>query len=228
VRAAAAGESFALDPLCRIRVLHPTAAGDDAHVHDVSLKAAMGDAMATDNETSLVLAVESAGRRLLLTGDLEGAALARFIASDPDSCDVLVAPHHGSRTSLPPEIARVTAADWVIVSGVGSAGWPEVREAYAGARGDGGRIAVVKTGADEGSAGGAIAVTLTASRVRVQQFGGGRWREVPPATSQATSAPPGVGRVSSQPAAMTSNWLATKPARSMSVVFSKMLVSLPP
>ena len=153
-------------------------------VDPFALKAAMGDAIATDNETSLVLAVESAGRRLLLTGDLEGPALARFIASDPDSCDVLVAPHHGSRTSLPPEIARVTAADWVIVSGAGTAGWPEVREAYAGARGDGGRIAVVKTGADEGSAGGAIAVTLTASRVCVEQFGGGQWREVPPDRGQ--------------------------------------------
>ena len=216
VRAAAAGESFALDPLCRIRVLHPTAGGDDAHVHDVSLKAAMGDAMATDNETSLVLAVESAGRRLLLTGDLEGRALARFIASDPDSCDVLVAPHHGSRTSLPPDIARATAADWVIVSGVGVAGWPEVREAYARARGDGGRITVVKTGADEASTGGAISLSLTASAVRVEQFVTGRWRKVPPAVSQATSDPTASGRVSSQPAAITSNWLATKPASSIS------------
>ena len=216
VRAAAAGESFALDPLCRIRVLHPTAGGDDAHVHDVSLKAAMGDAIATDNETSLVLAVESAGRRLLLTGDLEGRALARFIASDPDSCDVLVAPHHGSRTSLPPDIARATAADWVIVSGVGAAGWPEVREAYARARGDGGRITVVKTGADEASTGGAISLSLTASAVRVEQFVMGRWRKVPPAVSQATSDPTASGRVSSQPAAITSNWLATKPASSIS------------
>jgi competence protein ComEC len=179
VRATAAGESFALDPLCRVRVLHPTVGSDEPHVHGVALKDAMGDAMATDNETSLVLAVESAGRRLLLTGDLEGRSLSRFIASDPDSCDVLVAPHHGSRTSLPPDIARATAADWVIVSGAGAAGWPEVREAYARARGDGDRIAVVKTGADDASTGGAIAVGFTASAVRVEQFVRGRWREVP-------------------------------------------------
>ena len=241
-------------------MLHPAPVSDDQNVHEVTLK----ETLATDNETSLVLAVESAGRRLLLTGDLEGPALARFIASDPDSCDVLVAPHHGSRTSLPPEIARVTAADWVIVSGAGTAGWPEVREAYAGARGDGGRIAVVKTGADEGSAGGAIAVTLTASRVCVEQFGGGQWREVPPDRGQEApggrrgtpgenasplamqtrdcpthrsprtsvrglyenahtspererwDSPSLSGRVSSQPTAMTSNWLATKPASSIS------------
>jgi competence protein ComEC len=186
VRAAAAGESFALDPLCRVRVLHPSAGSGDPHVHAV----AMADAVATDNETSLVLAVESAGRRLLLTGDLEGDALARFIASDPDSCDVLVAPHHGSRTSLPPDIARATATDWVIVSGAGAAGWPEVREAYAGARADDGRIAVVKTGPDEESPGGAIAVTLTASMVRVAQFVEGRWREVPRDSSAVKSTVP--------------------------------------
>ena len=222
VRAAAAGDSFALDPLCRVRVLHPTAGSDDPHVHDVAIKNAIGDAMATDNETSLVLAVESAGRRLLLTGDLEGQSLARFIASDPDSCDVLVAPHHGSRTSLPPNIARATAADWVIVSGVGATGWPEVREAYARARGNGDRVAVIKTGADDASTGGAIAVGFTASAVRVEQFVRGRWREVPAATSQAA---PGSGvasgRVSSQPAAISSSWLATKPASSISTPLVK-------
>ena len=222
VRAAAAGDSFALDPLCRVRVLHPTAGRDDPHVHSVALQDERGDAMATDNETSLVLAVESAGRRLLLTGDLEGRSLARFIASDPDSCDVLVAPHHGSRTSLPPDIARATAADWVIVSGVGAAGWPEVRDAYAKARGDGDRVAVIKTGADDASTGGAIAVGFTASAVRVEQFVKGRWREVPPATSQAA---PGLdvasGRVSSQPAAISSSWLATNPASSISTPLVK-------
>ena len=222
VRAAAAGDSFALDPLCRVRVLHPTAGRDDPHVHGVALQDARGDAMATDNETSLVLAVESAGRRLLLTGDLEGRSLARFIASDPDSCDVLVAPHHGSRTSLPPDIARATAADWVIVSGVGAAGWPEVRDAYAKARGDSDRVAVIKTGADDASTGGAIAVGFTASAVRVEQFVKGRWREVPAATSQAG---PGSGvasgRVSSQPAAISSSWLATKPASSISTPLVK-------
>ena len=269
VRAAAAGDSFALDPLCRVRVLHPTAGRDDPHVHGVALQDARGDAMATDNETSLVLAVESAGRRLLLTGDLEGRSLARFIASDPDSCDVLVAPHHGSRTSLPPDIARATAADWVIVSGVGAAGWPEVRDAYAKARGDGDRVAVIKTGADDASTGGAIAVGFTASAVRVEQFVKGRWREVPadlgqeaPGGSRGTpganaspramqiqdrpthrsprtsvrgfygnvhaspererwDSPSASGRVSIQPAAISSSWLATKPASSISTPLVK-------
>ena len=186
VRAATAGDSFALDPLCRVRVLHPMAATGDPLVHAVARE----DGAATDNETSLVLAVESAGRRLLLTGDLEGASLHRFVAADPDPCDVLVAPHHGSRTSLPPAIAAATATDWVIVSGMGSAGWPEVREAYAGARADGGSVTVVKTGADRWSPGGAVAVTFSASTVRVEQFIGGRWREILRDSSSAESTRP--------------------------------------
>jgi competence protein ComEC len=223
VRTAVAGDSFALDQLCRVRVLHP----ERETARTAAVVGPRGGAM-TDNETSLVIAVESAGRRMLLTGDLEGKSLGRFLAADPDSCDVLVAPHHGSRTSLPPDIARVTAADWVIVSGVGAAGWPEVREAYAGAREDGGQIAVVKTGPDDQSAGGAIAVAFTASAVRVAQFVKGRWRDVPAAKPQATPgfvvtpfAPAASGRVSSQPAAISSSWLATKPASSMSTPLVK-------
>jgi len=218
VRVAVAGDSFAIDPHCRVRVLHPK--GEAA---DTTAGVGPRGGATADNETSLVVSVESAGRRLLLTGDLEGQSLTRFIESDPDSCDVLVAPHHGSRTSLPPHIARATAADWVIVSGVGAAGWPEVREAYAGAREDGTRITVVKTGPDEESTGGAIAVALTASAVRVEQFVRGRWREVPPAKPHDTTgfvgtslAPAASGRVSSQPAAISSSWLATKPASSIS------------
>lgn len=168
VRAVEAGHSFALDPACRVRVLHPRADGVGMPLRDTT----------ADNETSLVLAIESAGRRLLLTGDLEGAAVDRFVADDPDSCDVLVAPHHGSRTSLPPAIATATATDWVIVSGVGTAGWPEVREAYATARPDGRRVTVVRTGSDQTATGGAVAVTFSAAAVRVEQFVGGRWREI--------------------------------------------------
>ena len=123
-----------------------------------------------------MLAVESAGRRLLLTGDIEGEALARFVAADPDSCDVVIAPHHGSGTSLPPDLARVTRPDWVVVSGVGGRRWGEVRRAYEEARADGRLSAVIKTGGD-----GAIAISLTADRIAVEQFRDGRWQRVPPA-----------------------------------------------
>ncbi len=180
VRSMQAGDSFALDPLCRIRSLHPPAA---AVASAAGGGAGAGDAAAegrvADNETSLVLAVESAGRRLLLTGDIEGAAVDRFLATAPERCDVLVAPHHGSRTSLPPDVARATGPRWVVVSGPGGGGWSEVKAAYAAAVPEGAEERVVKTGADAASPGGAIAVTMDAAGVNVEQFRAGRWRPLP-------------------------------------------------
>ena len=152
LRVVRAGDSFALDPLCRVRVLRDGA----------------GTGPVADNERSLVLAVEAAGRRLLLTGDLEGPALAAFVAGRPDSCDVLVAPHHGTRTSLPADIARATGPELVLVSGVGGPAWPEVSAAYRGAAGG---ATVLKTGGE-----GAIAVTLTAAAVDVSRYSDGHWR----------------------------------------------------
>jgi competence protein ComEC len=165
VRPVAAGDEWPCDPLCRVRVLHPAPEEEDCQVEG---------APAADNEASLVLAVEAAGRRMLLTGDIEGSAAARFVSADPDSCDVVVAPHHGSITSLPPEVARATRPDWVLVSGIGGSRWHDVRRAYEQASAD--RAAnVVKTG---GSDGGAIALEFTAAGVRVEQFSAGRWRPV--------------------------------------------------
>jgi competence protein ComEC len=155
VRVVQAGDSFAIDSLCRVRVLRDGA----------------GPGPAADNERSLVMAVEAAGRRLLLTGDLEGPALADFVAAGPDACDVLVAPHHGTRTSLPADIARATSPGLVLVSGVGGPAWPEVSAAYRDAAGD---ATVLKTGGE-----GAIAVTLTAAAVDVSRYAAGRWRQVP-------------------------------------------------
>lgn len=150
--AAAAGDEIALDPLCRVRVLHPA-------------PTASADAPAADNETSLVLAVETAGRRVLLTGDLEGEALERFVAAGPGRCDVLVAPHHGSRASLSVPLLEATAPRWVIVSGAGGPRWPELERdweaAAAGAR-------VVRTE-------GAVHVSLTAAGTTASRYDSGRW-----------------------------------------------------
>jgi competence protein ComEC len=138
-----------------VRVLHPPP----------------GPASGTDNEASMVLAVEAAGRRWLLTGDLEGAAVQRFVADDPDSCDVLLAPHHGSATSLPPDVAAATRPRVVVVSGAENRSWPVVRSAYAAASGG---AAVITT-----ARGGAIAIEADAARLAVRQFSGGRWRPAP-------------------------------------------------
>lgn len=56
----------------------------------------------SDNANSIVLDLESHGRRILLTGDLETPGLERLLAGLPLDCDVLLAPHHGSTRSNPP------------------------------------------------------------------------------------------------------------------------------
>ncbi|MHC4948300.1 MAG: ComEC/Rec2 family competence protein [Planctomycetota bacterium] len=49
------------------------------------------------NEASMVVTVGAAGRRLLLTGDLEGRALRRIVEGPGDlRADILELPHHGS------------------------------------------------------------------------------------------------------------------------------------
>jgi competence protein ComEC len=78
-----------------------------------------------------VLAVESGGRRILLTGDLEGAGMARLLAQPSYDCDVLLAPHHGSPRSNPPGIAAWSHPEWVVISGGRSSDRAEpVAEAY--------------------------------------------------------------------------------------------------
>lgn len=89
---------------CLIEVLHPPRKG----------------VLGSDNANSLVLAIEYAGRRILLTGDLESPGLDDLIAEEPLHCDVLLAPHHGGRRSNTPELARWCTPEWVIVSGAGS------------------------------------------------------------------------------------------------------------
>lgn len=158
LRSVMAGDSFAVDPVTRVRILHPPSA-DAVHSRE-----------GTDNESSVVMAVEAAGRRWLLTGDLEGPAVRRFVDTDPDSCDVLVAPHHGSATSLPPLVAAATTPRIVVVSGQEGRTWPLVRDAYAAAA----ATDVLVTGRS-----GAIAIDADAASLVVHRFSGGRWRRMP-------------------------------------------------
>lgn len=69
------------------------------------------------NDLSTVLRVEYAGKRLLLTGDIEEPAEQAILSGHPDlAADILKVAHHGSRTSS--GLAFVSAAHprWAVIS----------------------------------------------------------------------------------------------------------------
>jgi len=73
--------------------------------------------LGSDNANSITLSVEHAGRRVMLPGDLESPGIEDVMAELPRDCDVLLAPHHGSRHSDPPGFAAWSTPEWVVVSG---------------------------------------------------------------------------------------------------------------
>ena len=83
-----------------IAVLHPPAIGPPG----------------SENERSLVLRVEYANHAILLTGDLEKAGTSQFLGLPPQPCDVLMAPHHGSRAALPSGLLRWAEPRMIVVS----------------------------------------------------------------------------------------------------------------
>ena len=114
------------------------------------------DPAASENDNSLVLALEYAGRRLLFAGDLEADGEAALLATGGLRADVLKVPHHGSRTSsTEPFVAAVHPSLAVISVGERNRwGFPNpavvARYLAAGAR-------VLRTDTD-----GAVAVSLSA------------------------------------------------------------------
>jgi competence protein ComEC len=85
----------------RIEVLHPPRKG----------------VIGSDNANSIVLLLEFAGRRALLTGDLESPGLDDLVAEEPLDCDVVMAPHHGSRRSDPAGFALWSTPNFAVISG---------------------------------------------------------------------------------------------------------------
>ena len=119
--------------------IHEIWAGDKLRVGEVTMEVLHpphDGVVGSDNANSVTLAVEYAGRRLLLPGDLETPGLEDVMAELPYDCDVLMAPHHGSRRSDPPGFAAWSTPEWVVISG-GADAEGEVRQTYqsAGARG---------------------------------------------------------------------------------------------
>lgn len=69
------------------------------------------------NDGSCVLLVEGSGGRALLTGDVESRGeRALLLGGQALSVDLVVAPHHGSRTSSGPAFVAATRPAWVVFS----------------------------------------------------------------------------------------------------------------
>jgi competence protein ComEC len=96
-----AGDRLRVGPEVVFNVLHPPQRG----------------VIGTDNANSVTLGVEYRGKKMLLPGDLESPGLDDLLAEEPYDCDVLMAPHHGSRRSDPPGFAAWCTPEWVVFSG---------------------------------------------------------------------------------------------------------------
>lgn len=96
---ATAGHRFAAGGV-ELEVLHPPA----------------GPFGGSENERSLVLHLRHLGHSVLLTGDLEKSGTWALLSQPPQPCDVLLAPHHGSRAALPPALVAWANPKLVVAS----------------------------------------------------------------------------------------------------------------
>ena len=85
---------------CRLEILHPPPRGLPS----------------TSNANSIVLCAEYGGRRIFLPADLQSPGLNDVLAERPLHCDLLLVPHHGSRTSMPETLSAWGTPDWSIIS----------------------------------------------------------------------------------------------------------------
>ncbi|QDT88903.1 ComEC/Rec2 family competence protein [Gimesia algae] len=109
------GDHFTLGEKTTIEVLHPDS----------------GDRYEDDNPSSLTLRISYGGRQILLTGDLEGAGLKKLL-SEPitDKVDVLLSPHHGSRTANTRDLSEWANPAHVIVSGGKKQTIPDLKKTF--------------------------------------------------------------------------------------------------
>jgi beta-lactamase superfamily II metal-dependent hydrolase len=95
----------------------------------VSALAAAFDDKSIPNQSSIVLLVEFAGKRMLLTGDARGDQLVAAINNSPVvtpplTVDLFKIPHHGSSHSNGRELFETVKADHYVISGNGEHGNP--------------------------------------------------------------------------------------------------------
>jgi len=80
---------------------------------------AAADPVRSENDNSLVLRLDFAGRRLLFTGDIEEEGEQDLIAARATSAlaaDLVKVPHHGSRTSSTLALVTATSPTWAVIS----------------------------------------------------------------------------------------------------------------
>ena len=100
LRLLSAGQSLVVDPQVTFTILHPP--------HDFHSP--------RDNPNSLVLLFEYAGRKIVLTGDLELDGLEKLLQTPPIDVDILLSPHHGSLKANPPDLARWATPEYLVIS----------------------------------------------------------------------------------------------------------------
>ncbi len=115
IRVLACGDRLSGGPGCRLEVLHPPP-------HAMP---------STSNANSLVLSVEYGGRRVLLPADLQSPGLNEVMAENPLHCDMLLVPHHGSRTSMPEQLSAWSTPTWSVISADHRYDTREVEAIYA-------------------------------------------------------------------------------------------------
>jgi len=136
-----------------------------------------GDAAVRRNNQSCVMRIEAGGASMLLTGDIERQAEASLVLDPLVKADVMLVPHHGSRTSSSREFIEAVSPRWALIpAGYRNRfGHPnmEVLERYRAAG-----TAVMRTDLD-----GAIHVVLNRAGPAVEGERARRpryWRAVPP------------------------------------------------
>ncbi len=129
---------------CRFQVFHPNRTEDSGN----------------DNANSLVLGIEYSGWRILITGDIEPPGTQKLISMPPWNCDVLLVPHHGSRSGHSAELTG-WARPRIAIASSGSRGvHPLVAECYR-------RLGVPVLSTHES---GAIRVRLRSGDLRAEPF----------------------------------------------------------
>jgi competence protein ComEC len=152
----ATGDRLAVDDL-RLRVLWPDPG-------KVPLEPPNGGRAI--NDVSVVLLGEVAGRRILLTGDVEDDVDPLLVARGLPPIDVLKVAHHGSKTASTPAFLDVVRPAVAIVSaGAGNPYGHPARSTLDRLAGTGARV--MRTDTD-----GSVEVAISASGIRVAASGG--------------------------------------------------------